>query len=371
MKKQILILTLFVAAILVGTTSAFAQPSNVEVDYLDAAPTFCPPAIALSCGSTDALHPAPGVPYTYEINSNSVGTIHWFVTDDASIITPQGVIAAGIEAADGSSNYILTAGATYNQAANATATVDITWKSFDGTTNNVLLVAYAIDAAGCTDNIEVYRIEPEYAFTLDIAGILDDGTEGATECVNPIQSASYDGTTEVLTVDYGSNYVFFAVNAANWQTSWMPDDFTASISGNTPSSTVGTPEWAYPDEASGAGSVWNTVGVDEVEASHYASNTNGFIGAAGECIIVRVPVDHGTTVESLLDQTVNLIVNGEMLNPQTSAYDGVYPDLDEAGAGNPCTSDLVTDNFDYVITPRPDVDEVDPTPFEDKTPTDD
>ena len=196
---------------------------TIDLDRLDAVPTYCAPYVPLTCGAGDALTPLPGVAYAYTITSSSVGTLHWFVTDDANIITAQGTIAAGIELADGTSPYVLTADAAYNDPANTSATVNITWKSFDGVNNNVILVVYNVDDANCTDNMEVYRIEPKYSFTLDIAGIADAGNTGGAaveDCVNPIQTASYDGTT--LTVDYGTDYVFFAVNAANWLTSWMP-----------------------------------------------------------------------------------------------------------------------------------------------------
>ena len=360
MKKQILTLTFLTLAIVFAGMKSYGQ-SNTEEDYLTVAPSFCPTAVPLTCGAGEKLSPAPGVAYDYTITSSSVGTIHWFVTDDADIMTA-GALAAGIEPSDGTSPYVLSANAAYNDPANTSLTVNITWKSFDGAANNVLLVAYNVDDAGCTNNIEAYRIEPKYSFTLDIAGILDDGTEGATECVSPIVSATYDGTD--LTVDYGMNYVYFAVNAANWQTSWQTS-LTATTDGT---SSLGNPEWAYPADAT-TGGVWNASGT-EVLASSYASNNNGFIGSTGECIIVRVPVTHGTTTENIAAETINLVVNGEMINPQTTAYDGAYPDLDEPSSGTDCISDLTTDNADYVITPRPDINESDPTPFENKVPRD-
>ena len=361
MKKQILFLAFFTLAIFFAGTKSYAQ-SQVETDALTAVPSFCTPAIALACGSIDALHPSPGVSYPYTITTSSAGsTVHFFVTDDASIITTQGAIAAAIELADGTSPYILTADAAYNDPASTALTVNITWKSFNGTANNVILVTYNIDAAGCTNNIEAWRIEPVYVFTLDVAGIADDGASGGaavTECVVPIQSASYDGTD--LTVDYGTNWVYFVVNAANWQTSWETD-LVATLA--AAGSTLGAPEWQYPDLANVA-TGWNASGTS-VLASHYASGADGWIDNSGECIIVRVPVVH-TGFENLASETINLVVNGEMINPETTAYDGVYPDLDEAGAGNACVSDNTTDNVDYVITPRPTVTDVTPQPFENK-----
>ena len=45
MKRQILIFTIFLAAILAGT-NAFGQ-LNTEEDYLTAAPTYCVPALKM------------------------------------------------------------------------------------------------------------------------------------------------------------------------------------------------------------------------------------------------------------------------------------------------------------------------------------
>ncbi|WP_299581059.1 hypothetical protein [uncultured Sunxiuqinia sp.] len=376
MKKQILFLTFLVLAVFAGTNSFGQLVLNTEEDYLDAAPT-CTPAIPLTClSTTDELSPVAGVPYTYEITVSSSESIHWFVTDDTNIMTGQETFTGQIDLGDASGNYLLSSDASYNDPANTSASVTLTWKSFDAATNTVLLVAYAVDAAGCTDNIEVYRIVPQYSFTLDIAGLLDDGTIGATECVAPVQDATYDAANDLLTVTYGTNYVFFTVNAANWQTSWMPDNFIATST--DANSTLGTPEWAYPDEATTGGTWRATDGTAQVEASHYDETTgiggsvDGFVGQDGACIVVRVQVDHGSTTETLTDETINLVVNGEMINPATSAYDGEYPDLEELNDANvACESDLTSDNADYTITARPDIDEVDPTPFEDKTPNGD
>jgi hypothetical protein len=154
----------------------------------------------------------------------------------------------------------------------------------------------------------------------------------------------------------------------------MPDNITAaSVDGTSAVSVTG---WAYPDEAT-TGGTWHAIGdpADFVEASHAAYVTdglsnNGFVGSNGACIIVRVQVDHATTTENIVDETIRLTVNGEMYNAVTSTFDGVYPDLDEDGAGG-CTNDLVSDVADYVITARPDIDEDTPNPFEDKTPNGD
>mgnify|MGYP000495350147 CR=1 FL=1 len=390
MKKQILILTFFVAAILAGS-NAFGQVDYSADMYLTAADETavgCTPAVPLLCDTNeDALHPLPGETYTYGVevtpaittNANG-GGIHWFVTDDPTVIDgltgPNPILTTNIDADDGLGSYILDAeDAAYNDPTNTQATIDISWKSFDGATNQVLVVAYVTDDAGCTNNIEVYRIEPTFGFTLDIAGMFDDGTvpadpNAAFECVSPVEAATYDGS--LLTVNYGENWIFYSVNAANWVDSWLLDA-QASIANAT--STLGTIQWAYPDEAFGATSTWNDLSVP-IDASHYGASS---VGADGECIVLRVQVDHG--IDNEIDATdgaaiVTMEVNGTMYDPAAVAgseyANATYDDLGEGGTGNPCTQIDWDDSADYTLTPRPAVDtDTEPgvadQPFEPKT----
>ena len=378
MKKQILFLTFFTLALIFAGFNSSGQVLNTEEDYLTVAPSYCVPAVALDCGLGGALAPMPGVPYDYTITIGTGQTVHWFVTDDVNVMTAQETFTTTIDPGDATGDYLLVADitpvtGTYNNTANTSPTINLTWKSFDGSApNNVLLVAYVIDVDGCTDNIEVYRIEPEYAFTLDLAGIQDDGASHADpfaldECVSPVQSATYDGAN--LTVDYGINYVYYTVNGANWQTSWQTSLTATSDNAN---SVVGAPQWAYPDAAT-TGGAWNASGTN-VDASHLAYITDGlsvdgFVDNDGACIIVRVPVTHGTASENIADETINLIVNGEMVDPADGITYSGYPDLDDTSVGAACATDLTTDNLDYVITPRPDLTDITPNPFETKIPT--
>src|SRR5690606_3074530 len=117
-----------------------------------------------------------------------------------------------------------------------------------------------------------------FGFTLDIAAIAPDGTvdnttRTAEECVSPVESASW--AADVLTVDYGQNYIFYSVNAANFTHSWQPA-FTKAIAGAT--SSLGDVEWAYPADAV-VGTGWNAATVP-VEAQ----TTDGAVGPDGECI---------------------------------------------------------------------------------------
>jgi len=366
MKKQILFLTFFVAAILAGN-NAFGQ---VDTPYLDAAPASCPVPTALNCGTASALTPTPGELYQYDISVSDQGntTITWFVTTETDVIATGGNLTAVREAATGG-QYVLSAGtttlagsnATYNDDTNVGDVIEIAWNYFDpGVT--VLLVAYAEDAAGCTDNVEVYRIEPVFNFILEIATLGDGGVVSPVagssdiDCAFPVQEAIYDGTN--LLMDYGDNYIFYVVTAANWVHSWDPIATAPTSAGG---STIGIVEWAYADEADGAGSVWHSMS-DPVLASHYGGATS--VGANGECIVLRVNTDHGNVNESIVAEDYTMGIDGVMYDASAASgaeySNGNLADLDDLGSGCINTN---TDEATYVLTPRPDVNAEDPTPF--------
>ena len=365
MKKQILILVMFTLALIFAGNKSFAQ----DLNYLNVGTTECPVPAVLNCGSTGTvghLNPIPGVVYNYEVAvapGVSTGNIQWFVTDDATLIDATGLIA-GIEPNDGTSPFLLAATppAVYNSLTNTSATISVSWQSFDGVANNVLLVAYVQGENGCSDNIEVWRIEPAFTFRLEIAGLMPDGTASATanECVTPVQSAVYNGTN--LTMDYGDNYVFFVVSAASFVDSWQPT-FTVN-STSTPVALTDV-EWAYPAQAILPTGTWNAITVP-VEAQ----NVLNAVGDDGECIIVRVHVDHGN-VENDVVSTVTLGVDGIMLDASSGLYTNTdLSDLDNgANPGDPCVVGS-NDSAVYTLNPRPSITEVAPTtavgPFEPK-----
>ncbi len=344
MKKQILIFAMFtLALIFAGTSKSFGQ----YVNYMTGAPT-CTPAIPLGCtDADDPLHPLPGQSYLYEITTDpvAIGSVHWFVTDESQIITSTvlgtPVLQPNRDVING--DYILTADANYNIPGPGKS-INISWKSFDAVTNQVLLVAYVTGAAGCSDNVEVFRIEPSFAFTLDVAGLLDAGALGAEECLSPVESASYDGTN--LTMNYGENWVFFSVNAANFVNSWEPTFTAATANG----STIGTIEWAYPADAQ-ANVNWNASGTPVM-----AQVAGGAVGAAGECIVIRVQVDHGNIEHdnSVAAEVVTLSIDGVMYDAATSGYGNTaWNDLDEPASGTGSCVNNITDTATYTLTPRP------------------
>ncbi len=364
MKKQILFLTFFVLALFVGMNSAFAQPPYDD-PQLEAVPASCPIPTPLDCGTNDELHPLAGKTYTYTIDhtGGTGSVVHWFVADATTPLITAGAVSATIDPDGGTGSYILDAtDAAYNQgvgttAPNASASIDISWKAFDAT-KNVVLVAFVTDALGCTNNIQAWKIEPEYSFIIEIAGIMPNGTTtydpngngytNANECVSPVQSAIWDGSA--IAMDYGDNYVYYNVTAANWVHGWTPA-FSAAITGGA--STLGTVEWTYAADAADPTATWHPA-TDPVLAANYTSAVNDAIGPDGACIVLRVLVTHGAVEVATAGEQIAVTVDGVMYNPATDAYDTTYPDLDNAAAG----ADCVVGSNDvglYDITPRPNI----------------
>jgi len=358
MKKQILFLTLITLVFLVTGMKSFGQDAN----YINVGSPTCPVPAVLNCatGTVGPLNPIPGVVYNYEVAVSPAlatgGYVQWFVTDEAQLISGAGPIAGIMEPNDGTSPYLLAATppAAYNNIANTSTTISISWQSFDPGAHNVLLVAYVKGNNGCSDNIEVWRIEPTFTFRLEIAGINPDGTvagpNAAAECVTPVLSANYNGTN--LTMDYGDNYVFFIVSAASFVDSWQPT--FQVVSSSTPVALTDV-TWAYPAQAILPAGTWNAITVP-VEAQ----NPLNAVGDNGECIIVRVHVDHNA-VENDVAATVTLTVDGIMYDIANNNYTNPdLADLDNGAApGDPCvvgSNDIEIFN----LTPRPNITEVAP-----------
>jgi hypothetical protein len=365
MKKQILFMMfLSLAFVFAGLNKSFGQ---VDDPQLDAALQSCPVPAVLNCGDADALSPLPGETYLYEIDVASGetpgNTIHWFVTTNTDLITTA-TLTTDIEAAGGT--YVLTAGTTanggnasYNDGTNTGDILEVTWNYFDPS-ETVLLVAFVVDADGCTNNIEAYKIEPVFNFVLEIAALEDNGViqdpADVLECVSPVQEAIYNEAAGTLDMDYGDNYIYYVVTAANFVHSWDPT-FTEPTS--TGGSTVGTVEWTYNDGTDLTGATW----YEDTEPV-LAQDASGAVGADGECIILRINIDHGNVNEFIVSETYTTGVDGVMYSAATSDYsNGDLADLDDDPANPGTCINTITDEADYIITPRPDVNAVDPTPF--------
>lgn len=359
MKKQILFLATFVLALFAGTSVFGQNPIQPDLNKsLSAVPPACPAPTPVVCTS-NALAPVPGTPYTYSISvptnlaAGATFRYRWFVTQDENIITTTAAgvtsITSNVEANTGTGLHVAAAVANYDDIATGTPTITITWKSFThDATQPVMVVIYVEGSDGClTNNVEVFEIKPVHAFTLDIANMAPDGTlPGATysTCVSPVESAVY--TAGSITMDYGTNYLYYAVTAANFTDSWKP---AFTLSGNAGGTQTTSIEWQYSSLANVA-TGWHAA-TDVVNAS---AGAGASVGTAGECIVVRVTIDNNKE-ETIAAQPVALAVNGVMNDPTTVAADYtnvVYEDVHYATCiADGTTNDVVT----HILKPRPDL----------------
>lgn len=369
-----------------GVNKLYGQPNTTDPAYLEETPEcFTPDVLTCTTGGGE-LNPIPGHPYEYTVedalieNGTPVASVHWFVYDnvggalisDGGLIDTNPVTNPNVDPGDGDGDFLAAVNSgSYNQSSTIfpeAFTINLSWKYFDPT-REVLLVAY-ITGDECADNIEVFRIRPAFAFILDVASLMPDGTfrDGnrtlsADRCVSEVWSAAYDNDNNLLQIDYGANYLYFLVSAANFGHSWQPT-MSAEHNVTTPS-TISEIVWAFPDEAADQNfTAWN---------AHDAvvnAPDNGTVGEDGQCIVVRVLVEHGI-VENADPSTVTLSVEGHMYNPSAATgnqYEDFHHLENPENAGDPCV-DNIADTADYILTPRPTITAVAPSaPFVPKDP---
>ena len=286
-----------------------------------------PRSVDVTCLPNDAIHPVPGTVYTYSVNVPSPpGTKEytWFVTQDKNFIVSPGNLTSNRETAGG--NFLAATGTGYNDPASGASTLSLTWKSFVyDSSNPVFVVIQVRNSAGSglcsTQNLKVFRIQPMNAFTIDIANLAADKTTvspyetSIDRCISDIVSASFDSNSpEGVLYDFGIDYLYYAVTAANFSTSWKPSLQVQSID---PNETITAVEWFRPSDT----------GFSNAEAMTLASGTtytainpvtalasSGAVGSAGECIIIRMTIDHtngSRQYTGLTDETISVAVDGK------------------------------------------------------------
>jgi hypothetical protein len=256
MKKQILFLAFFTLAIFIaGTTKVMAQ-----VHVSD--------PLLLNCADTLPLHPRAGVPYKYIVETpsgNPVGQTDytWWVTKNPNFIDTV-LTAPGDPTylwADTTGMLRITNGELINAVpgagtygnigpiSNHDSTITITWSSeilaateygpeggdasqWQSASSTVKTPTFvAVLAQGsCTDNLEVFEINPSPAFTVDIRNLapdLDNYVEmpyfqDTAQCVDVVRKAVYNSSTHEIEMDYGADTLYFEVVATNYVSNWYP-----------------------------------------------------------------------------------------------------------------------------------------------------
>ena len=367
MKKQIVIL--IVAFFAISFTAAYGQVI---------APA--PRVIDIVCLGADALHPMAGTPYNYEVNvPTPAGTkaYTWFVTQDKNFINA-GVLNNGVGVAQlAGGTFLATTGAGYNDPALGAATLSLTWKSFNYDPANPVFVVIQVKstvAGECSpNNLKVYKIIPVNAFSLDIANVGADRTTVSpysttiNRCLSDMVSSFYDVADDQVKTDFGVDYLYFVVTAANFSTSWRP---SVTLSGIAAGETVTAVEWFRPTDAAFA----TAEAMPLVGAEYVATNPvtvldpTGSVGPAGEGIVIRVTIDHtnGASIyEGIADETITMAVDGKTLLASATPLGDVHFSATIPIANALCGKEdaYQFDMATQVLKARPDIQAVTPTPF--------
>lgn len=326
MKKQILLLVLFILA-------AFA---NVEKSYGQT----CTPA---------ALNPAAGVPYDYEVTVSGTtgGTAPvylWYVTQDVDIFN-------GTKLTEGV-DFTVNAGAgqsTYNSNTGTTNKINLTWTPAAVANVNpyYLVVKYSeTSAIGCTvDNMKVWQIDPINTFLLALeASDLLGNVANDNTCPPAVDGAIITpGATPSVTYTYGQTIISYKVTASGTNGTWTPSLHLPALGTPGPEGqNYNAAEWSLDGATN-----WNSFGLTDgdVAGGNYTSSvTTAPVTVAGSTIIIRVKIDN-VNFESLAAQ------------PIIAGVDGVLPSgVKDIKTLTDCTDEVDFGKTDtYTVNPRPTV----------------
>jgi hypothetical protein len=285
MKKQILILIM--ALIAISFSTAYGQAIHHTAPQ------------PLSC-TTGPLNPVAGVPYDYSATlAPAGGNAYWYATTSTTFIS--GSARTAVEQAVGGT--FVAAATNYQDAATVAAsptTTNITWNAAGLSTINAsaplfLVVDYTADPAiNCANNMKVYQILPQNGFIVDVYNLDQSKANpvfntNVPTCVSNIAGASYSGGA--IVTDYGTNYLYYEIVAANFNSAWTPSFAVTGLQGSQTS----VIEWSYDN-------TFATIEAGDVSTA--LTNTS-----AGVSIFVRVTI-HNNTYEGLSDTPITLTVNG-------------------------------------------------------------
>ena len=235
-----------------------------------------------------------------------------------------------------------------------TQTMSITWSSlvlantqYQGTSPTFVAV---MAKGSCSDNIQVFEINPQPAFTVDITNI--DVTKNVAEaygntvssCVSPVVSATYNSGTKQIDMDYGKNTIYFEVISANFVTTWTP---TISVTGlDSPAETASaTIYYSWADAKAGSNPVETlSFTTDGSQVGTTALGSTVSDTSSGVSFWLAVTVDHNT-YENLVARPITVTVDGM----DTTGQWDLFKNCDTASAADQ------DDTATQVITPRPDI----------------
>lgn len=262
--------------------------------------------------------PIAGKLYTYEVSADPAGGsfLFWatkntnFISTDEDGITTNNLdtkLNSPTTAPNGSD--LLATSANYAVSNNATS-VSITWSDavLNGTTaTSPTFVAahYTALNDNCADNFKAWQINPIYAFTVDIRNMHNESftpltyDEPTDQCLDLVRGASFNGTS--MEYDYGTQYLYFEVVAANFTDSWTPSFALTGLHAAQTSTIQWTAQNPVTDPWTAA-TVWNPASTTVVTTE---TNTNN-----GISIYVRVTIQNNN-YEGTDNRIITLAVDGQ------------------------------------------------------------
>ena len=330
MKKQLL----FIVLVFFTSVLAFAQPLPHD-------PPTC---------NGDAASPAVGILYTYEVDIpadggyTGAGTFDWYVMTQGQLNLLTGTHIGP------ATNAEFVASGHYDTPTASANTIDITWTSAALATGEpyFLVVVYEEATVCATNNIKVYRIEPQNTFWLAIDNI------STVQCAASVLSAIItDEDAPEVEYIYGENTITFSITAGGYTGSWDAELQLAGFADDQ----VLTVEWAaaiagtsgtFTDPGSGHNGIW--------EAVLPSSTTVSGGVTTNELITVTITVANNH-FENLLGQTIDIAIDGSYTSGST-----VFPDLSDVNGL--CTPESAfADAVQQTIDARPTITPVNPGTF--------
>lgn len=328
MKKQILILMLFVLAAFANVTQSYGQV----------------------CAPSD-ITPAAGVEYTYSTTTAGTGAKYdWYITKNTDLILPAGIIAAP------SPLFTVNATTPYHNAGTGTSSIKITWTAAAVADGGpfYLVLRYSettSGSAGCTvENLKATEIKPINSFLLALqGGMLNAGsyvaTAGSNTCAANVVSAVLSaGSPSTVLLTYDKNTLYYVATASGVIGDWYPQIQLPALL-NT--QVYVSADWTS-DMTGAAG--WATFGAVSDGATHdLLSATPATASVIGTPILIRIVVDNKTH-QTLVDQTIQLGLDG-FLPPTPIAVATSKSDVTSATDCTPLGA--FGRKADFIINKRP------------------
>jgi hypothetical protein len=380
MKKQILFLAIFSLAVLAGTNNAWGQlsPGSTTLPI----PGVIPPT---TC-ATNALplHPVPGISFTYTMNNGvPVGeeisaNWTWWATKDPTFITNVPAPMTRNLASQltiGSGDLVATSGdygVDNKGTVLGTNAVSITWSAdiLAGTSYQGLVppgtptfvVGYS-EGVNCADNIQVFEINPQPNFTLEVAAIDAAGVtvgwsdDTQEQCVDDVQSAIYNNGTKQIDMDYGTNTIYYEVAAANFVNNFSPHFQILDGLASTQTAVISIYD-SYADATTSTGPLFTSAAIavagmlTDIPTNIDLTALNAGDVATGVSFFVKVVIENNTE-ESLTSSPFQLAVDAE--DNTTAGVPAGSSIWDMENADCPTLADAADqiDNAIIIITPRP------------------